>query len=132
MQIRRLLRQTASQADAPDNRRGWGIVNADAAIRAAERMARAHPPSALQIDDLHPNPASTQITLPVRVPATTARVHLSIQSPLGPTVATETHSVEPGPNWLSMNVADLPPGLYWYRVRGSDRVHTGTVSIVRE
>jgi subtilisin family serine protease len=43
MQVRRLLRRTASQAHTPDSLRGWGVVDADAAIRAAERQARRSP-----------------------------------------------------------------------------------------
>jgi subtilisin family serine protease len=131
MDIRRLLRRTASQANAPDNRMGWGVVNADAAIRAAERRARAHPPPALQIEDLYPNPAAHQITLPVRVPDDVGQVDLSLLSPMGHPVASKTYTVEPGPNWLTMNVGTLPPGLYWYRVHAPDRTYSGTVAVRR-
>jgi hypothetical protein len=110
---------------------GWGVVNADAAIRAAERRARAHPPPALQIEDLYPNPAAHQITLPVRVPTDVAQVDLSLLSPMGHPVASKTYTVEPGPNWLTMNVGTLPPGLYWYRVHAPDRTYSGTVAVRR-
>jgi len=127
IQVRTLLRQTASQADNPDNRRGWGVVNADAAIRAAERRARAHPPTMLQVETPYRNARSTQLTIPVRVPAATSTVHLSLHTPLGQTVVSKQFAVQPGPNWLTVPTGSLSPGLHWYRLRGPDRIHTGTV-----
>ena len=129
IEVRRLLRQTASQADAPDNKMGWGIVNADAAIRAAERRARANPPEALRAGPIFPNPAVSQLTLPVKAPASTDRVTLSLQTPLGRTVASQSFSVHPGPNWLTMDVRSLPAGLYWYRLQDNHTSHTGTLSL---
>jgi len=126
--VRTLLRQTASQANAPDNRMGWGVVNADAAIRTAERRARAHPPDTLKVEPAAPNPASTQLTIPVRVPASTSVLHLSLHTPLGQTVASKRYDVRPGPNWLTIPLPALPPGLYWYRLRGKNDVKTGTVN----
>jgi subtilisin family serine protease len=129
IEVRRLLRQTASQADAPDNRMGWGVVNADAAIRAAERRARANPPEALRTDRIFLNPAATHLTLPIRAPASADRVTLSLQTPLGRPVASQSFSVRPGPNWLTMDVQSLPAGLYWYRIQDNQTTHTGTVSL---
>jgi len=127
MQVRHLLRKTASQADNPDNQRGWGVVNADAAVRAAERRARARPPATLQIEKPYPNSTSTNLTIPIRAPATTSTVHLSLHTPLGQTVASKQYEVRPGPNWLTLPTDSLAAGLYWYRVQGDRRVHTGTV-----
>ena len=129
IEVRRLLRRTASQAAAPDNRLGWGVVNADAAIRAAERQARTTPPEALRIEDLYPNPASDRITFSVQAPRTPTPVTLTLHTPLGRSVATKQFPVRPGPNWLSMNVQSLPSGLYWYRLEGTQTVASGTVAI---
>jgi subtilisin family serine protease len=129
--VRRLLRQTASRAETPNNRMGWGVVNADAAVRAAERLARAHPPPALAVGAPYPTPAAAQLTVPVRVPASTSTLRLSLTSPLGRTVAAETFAVSPGPNWLTMAVESVPPGLYRYRLDGGRRLHTGIVSVER-
>lgn len=131
IEVRTLLRQTASQADDPDNRKGWGMVDADAAIRAAERRARATPPATLQVEDLYPNPASTRITVPIRTPDNTRQVRLTLQSPMGQTVAAEAYAVRPGPNWLTMDVTTLPPGLYWYRLESPHGTDTGSLSILR-
>ena len=129
--VRALLRRTASQADAPDNQRGWGIVDAEAALRAAERRARAAPPAALRVEAPYPTPAADQVTVPVRVPSSTASVRLTLTSPLGRVAAAETFSVRPGPNWLTLDVSSVPPGLYHYRVQGRHRISGGPLVVDR-
>ncbi len=131
IEVRRLLRHTASQSDAPDNRIGWGIVNANAATRAAERRARKNPPPSLVIEAPYPNPASAKTTIPVRVPSHTDTLHLTLTSPLGQIHTRETYGVRPGPNWLSLNLSSIPSGLYHYRLRGAHQVYRGTLSIDR-
>jgi len=129
IEVRRLLRQTASQSDAPDDQMGWGIVNAERAVRAAERRARAHPPSALQVESPVLESDGSSLTVPVRVPAGVDRLDLTLTSPLGQTEARIRAPVRPGPNWLSLSLPPTAAGLYFYRVRGARTVETGTVSI---
>lgn len=131
IEVRALLRRTASQADNPDNRKGWGIVDAHAALRAAERRARTTPPSTLSVAAPYPNPASTQLTVPVHVPAATDSLTLILESPLGRRAHTKTVAVRPGPNWITMETRSLSPGLYIYRLRGTRRTKTGTVAVRR-
>ena len=131
VEVRTLLRRTASQADAPDNRLGWGIVDAAAAVDAAERRARRSPVSTLSVDSPYPNPASDQVTVPVRVPGSTTTIALVLRRPSGEVVAERTYAVRPGPNWLTFDVSDVPPGLYHYRVRGEQHLHSGTLGIDR-
>lgn len=130
-EVRRLLRQTASQSEAPDNEVGWGIVDADAAMRAAEHAARATPPSTLQVEAPYPDPVSERLTIPVRVPTRTGSVRFSLHRPDGHTVLREQRAVRPGPNWLTIDVQSSPVGLYVYRIAGAERIHTGTVAILR-
>ncbi|MEF8938485.1 MAG: S8 family serine peptidase [Salinivenus sp.] len=130
-EVRTLLRRTASRADRPDNRRGWGVVDAEAALKAAERRARAAPPATLRAKTPAPNPAADQVTVPVRVPRHTASVRLELTSPLGRTVAAERFSVRPGPNWLTLDVSSVPPGLYRYRVQGRRQLRGGSLAIDR-
>lgn len=129
MEVRRLLRHTASQANNPDNRRGWGIVNADAAVRAAERRARATPPSALTVEEPYIDAAETKLTIPVHVPARTSTVRVSLHSTMGREVMGREMPVHPGPNWLPVDLHSFPSGLFYYRVRGEREVHTGTVAL---
>jgi len=130
-EVRTLLRRTASQADAPDNRVGWGIVDAAAAVDAAERQARRSPVSTLSVALPYPNPASDQVTVPVRVPSSTTSIDLVLLHPGGEVVAERTYAVRPGPNWLTYDVSDVPPGLYHYRVRGEQHLHSGTLGVDR-
>jgi subtilisin family serine protease len=129
-EVRHLLRRTASQADRPDNRKGWGVVNADAAIRAAERRARATPPPSMIVEPPYPAPADSQLTVPIRVPHRTSTVTLSLTTPLGEPVAQRTYPVEPGPNWLSVRLQTVPPGLYVYHLRHRGGQHTGTIAVI--
>ncbi len=129
MTVRRFLRQTASQSQNPDNRMGWGIVNAEAAIRAAERHARATPPSTLTVDAPYPNPASSQLTIPVRAPAHTSSVRITLSAFPGYTTVDRTVAVRPGPNWITLDLSETPSGLYVYRVQGTRRLHSGTVAL---
>lgn len=129
MEVRRLLRQTASQAQRPDNERGWGIVNADAAVRAAERRARAAPSPSLVVESPYPAPADSQLTVPIRAPRA-GPATLSFLSPLGTVATRRTLRVQPGPNWVTLDLRAVPTGLYLYRVRLGNEQQTGTVAVV--
>jgi subtilisin family serine protease len=129
MTMRRFLRETASQAHNPDNRLGWGIVNAEAAVRAAERHARATPPASLTVEAPYPSPASTTLTIPVRAPAHTSSVRVTLSTPIGRTILDRTVAVRPGPNWITLDLSGRPSGLYAYRVQGTRRLHSGTVAL---
>ena len=117
MQVRRLLRQSASQAHTPDTSRGWGIVNADAAIRAAEWQARRSPPSALRVSAPYRRVASSALVVPVTAPARTAALRVSLVTPTGRRVHHVERVGHPGPNRIALDIGNLPPGLYRYEVR---------------
>lgn len=129
IQVRRLLRQTASQANNPDNRLGWGIVDANAAVRAAERRARASPPAELLVEESYTTGDDTQLTIPVRVPTHTSQLHASLHSPLGEEILATDFSVRPGPNRLPMDLSELSSGVYFYRLEGARQIRTGKIMI---
>jgi len=131
MQVRRILRQTASQPSTPDDRMGWGIVNADAAVRAAERQARSRPPSDLQVSGPAPTPASDRVTFSLRAPETSDSVDIALFDVLGRRVQTVQRSLQPGPNTVQISVSDLAPGVYPYRLRSGSIVTTGKIVVVR-
>jgi len=129
MQIRRVLRQTASQAEHPDTTRGWGIVNANAAIRTAEWIARANPPASLHVSTPY-REAETTLTIPVSAPARTGALQLSLHTPRGRRVRHVERYAHPGPNRLTLSVGSLPPGIYRYQVRTpAGHRRSGTVSL---
>ncbi|MFB6273190.1 MAG: S8 family serine peptidase [Salinibacter sp.] len=130
MQVRRLLRQTASQAHAPDTTRGWGIVNADAAIRIAEWRARTTPPSALQVSAPYRPVSSSSLVVPVAAPPHTSTLRIALHTPLGRRVRRIKRAAHPGPNRLRVDAQSLPPGRYRVVVTtdAGDRA-TGRVTI---
>lgn len=131
MQVRRLLRTTADQSERPDNTRGWGLLDADAAVRAAEHQARLSPPPALVVRSPAPNPARTETTFAIDVPRGTSSLDVSLFDVLGRRVVHDVRSVQPGPNRLTLSVDGLPPGVYLYRLHGAERVATGKLVILR-
>jgi hypothetical protein len=58
-------------------------------------------------------------------------VRLTLTSPLGRVAAAETYSVRPGPNWLTLDVSSVPPGLYRYRLQGRHRLVGGSLLVDR-
>ena len=130
IQVRRVLRQTASQAHAPDTTRGWGIVNADAAVRTAEWRARRSPPSTLHVSRPDRDVGASSLMLPVSAPAHTSTLRATLTTPSGQQVRRTTQGAHPGPNRLSLDVQAVPPGVYRYVVTSDsgDRV-TGRVTI---
>ncbi|MEF8815198.1 MAG: S8 family serine peptidase [Salinibacter sp.] len=128
MQVRRLLRRTASQAHAPDSTRGWGIVNAEAAVRHAEWKARRSPPHTLQGSAPHSPPNAHALVLPVSAPAQTATLQATLRTPLGKPVRHIERVGHPGPNRLVLDVDGLAPGRYRYVVT-TDQGHEATGSV---
>ena len=131
MQIRTLLRQTADQSTSPDNKRGWGILNADAAVHAATHDARRMPPAELTVRPPRPSPARSSTTFTLQAPDGLSQVDLSLYDLLGRRVHHRTVRVLPGPNRISLSVASLPPGLYLYRLKGTDHIATGKLVVLR-
>lgn len=130
MQVRQLLRQTASQSHAPDTSRGWGVVNADAAVRAAEWHARRSPPSSLEVSAPYSPIASADLIVPVTAPAQTSTLRVSFATPAGRPVHRVKRIGHPGPNWIAVDPQHLSPGLYRYQVH-TDTGHraSGRVTI---
>ena len=116
IEVRRLLRQTAAQAHAPDTTRGWGLVNAEAAVRSAEWQARQTPPSALQVSAPYRAVADSSLVVPVSAPAHTSTLRVSLVTPLGQRVHHAKRAGHPGPSRIALDVSSLPPGRYRYVV----------------
>ncbi len=106
IQVRDILRATASQASAPDNRLGWGIVNADAAVArglAAVDAARADRPG-----DLGAHVASNGSAAPALVFDRASAVEVA--DVLGRVVRREASAMRVG-------LDGLAPGLYTFAAR---------------
>ncbi len=120
-EVRALLRQTASQADAPDTSLGWGIVDADAAVRAAALLGgRATPGIAVVV---LPDPGGPRQTFVVRGEAD--RATLTVFDALGRRVATPFAGTLSGVTRVSFD-ADLPSGLYLFALTTAQGRVSGT------
>ncbi|MFQ5569129.1 MAG: S8 family peptidase [Rhodothermales bacterium] len=146
MEILGILRATASQADAPDNRLGWGIINADAAVQEAERCRNAtiqcaRPtgvdeeatiPSSYEVLPPYPNPFSEQTVFEVQAPAGAGMVRMSVYNLLGQRVGVPFEGpLHPGLNRIVFESGTLPAGLYLYSLQGDRVSMSGTMILVR-
>ena len=131
MDVRSLLRRTASQAHAPDTTLGWGIVNADAAVRAAERRARQAPPTTTLLQPPSPNPARTRTTFVLRAPSDAEQATITVYDVLGRRALKRRFPLQPGPNRLTLPLDVLSAGLYVYRIRTADHLSTGKLVVMR-
>jgi subtilisin family serine protease len=130
IEVRKILRQTAAQAHAPDTTRGWGIVNAETAVRTAEWLARQSAPPVLDVAPPYRSVADSSLVVPVSAPPHTAALRASLTTPLGHEVRHMKRAAHPGPNWIPLDVSSLPPGRYRYTVE-TDTGHriTGAVTL---
>jgi hypothetical protein len=133
--VRNILRWTASQSQNPDNRLGWGIVNADAAIRAAEQTSTgtdaSETPDAFGVTAAFPNPAAHRTTVAATL-KTAAPVRLTLYNLLGQRVATPFDGMlSAGTHRLEIDLSGLPAGPYVYRLAYAGHAAAGTVIVVR-
>ena len=109
--VREALRSTASQAAAPDNALGWGVVDAVAALAAA--TATDPVPDEEPVWTLVPTVARAGRTLTLGVGDADAGT-VDLVDALGRRVA--TWAVPAGAARVAVVVPDLPPGAYFVRV----------------
>ncbi len=123
--VRDLLRRTASQPNAPDNERGWGVVNAAAAVQ--EALALASEEDGPAVFDEGPVSVPNYVlrrgtrTLTVELTGAPAPDRITIYDVLGHRVATLAplgHSVRDGRTQVRLALPALSSGLYFYRLTG--------------
>ena len=133
-----IITSTASQAGAPDNRLGWGIINADSAIHVAEsiRLSADDNAAPVEVDVTvhapYPNPFtnSTRLVVDLANPASDAQ--LMIYNLIGQEVARPwAGRLNAGHHDLEVSAGQLPPGMYLYVFRTERSRATGTVVLVR-
>ena len=137
IEVRDILRETASQADNPDNFLGWGIIDADAAIRRAEDLITAAEdeatiPEGFTVRAPYPNPFTNETVFEVQAPAQAGFARMSIYNLLGQRVGVPFEGVlNPGTNTIVFRAASLPAGVYLYRFEGDTVSHAGTMVLIR-
>ncbi len=123
IQVRDVLRATASQPDAPDNERGWGVVNAGAAVQQAIALATEDPGASPPVEAfLYPTLVPRDhrvVTMKLAGTEAPARVTLRLYDVLGRRIA----MLYEGPPRLAPVTLALPSlsaGVYFYRFTGDD------------
>lgn len=136
IQVRDILRETASQATTPDNSLGWGIVDADAAIKQAEAMATGtdsnEAPLATVAISVFPNPFNERTTFEINRGDLPTHVRLEIYDILGRRVAVPFDgNLSTGPERIAFDAGALPSGVYIYKLNGSAISKRGTLVLER-
>ena len=137
VEVQQALKATASQADAPDNLLGWGIIDAAAALDYIDSVSgfaeKEIVPQSAYLAQNYPNPfgrgqgakapRSTVIPFRLRIPA---QVELAVFNTLGQRVKTLVLGARlAGSYRVTFDAADLASGIYIYRLttdRGFSRV----------
>ena len=127
VQVRQILRETASQANAPDNRLGWGVIDANAAVTRALALvsspADARPPAvSVRVGR---SALTGEMLLFVRG---SGAVHVAVYDVLGRPAA-DLFDGTLGPAEARLALPRLAPGVYLYRATTADGVAGGTVVV---
>lgn len=121
-EVRELLRNTASQAAAPDTLLGWGIVNAAAAIQGAvvlDREPTDAPTAGFTLSAPYPNPVAGQATVAFTAARPGTPVRLRVYDVLGRQVAEVFNGIaQTDPRTVQLPAQTWPPGLYLVRLEG--------------
>ncbi len=134
-EVWRILTSTASQSDAPDNNLGYGIVNANAAIQAAEafvvnRSGEELPATnKLIIHSPFPNPFNDMIHFTIESFEPISHAQLKIYDVLGREIAVVYEGpVSTGGFPVQFDGHHLTPGVYAYTLEFEGRTQSGTVT----
>ncbi len=148
IEAREILKATSSQWDRPDNLLGWGIVDADAAIREAERCANpgvvcvtpttlnaeetATLPEVLELVAPYPNPFSESAVFTVNAARHVSRATLSIYDVLGRRVAVPfSGPLHGGVQEIVFEAQALPRGLYVYALEADGATQSGKILLMQ-
>lgn len=123
IEVRDLLRQTASQAAAPDTVLGWGIVDAGAAVALARATAVEEDAPAAPRWRLAPSVVRAGGVLAVETPEPAA---LEVYDVVGRRVA----RLEAGAPRRTLTVPALPAGVYFVRPLGDRPLPALRIAVV--
>lgn len=132
MEVRDILRQTASQAENPDSALGWGIVDAAAAVQIAIDLGADEIPSSEALEvQAYPNPATDYVFIDINARAL-HRQSVRVYDVLGRSVDLQALNVRyPSLNLVSLETASLPGGVYFYTIDADAMRAGGTFVVVR-
>ncbi|MCB2198439.1 S8 family peptidase [bacterium] len=129
------LKNTASQADNPDNEIGWGIVDGVAAMNAVLADLAVNPeerdvPAAFQLGGVFPNPTNAAAVLNLSL-NNSGSVQLALYDLLGRQVAIKSHTLSAGKQQLAVPLHGLPSGTYLLEVKSEGTSQTRRVTLLK-
>ena len=133
-EVQEALKQTASQADSPDNYLGWGIIDVEAALDHIETVSIMEKKNSRMPDNLfllqnYPNPfnASTKIQYLLK---NSSMVELQVFDMNGRMVLTSGAKLKQGGQLLTemINLNNNASGVYFYKLLARDLVE-GRVTV---
>ena len=132
IEIREILRNTASQANSPNDFLGWGIIDAEAAVNEARTRSvstpdepRIHP---LTMTPPYPNPFVDRTTLTINNEGPSVPARLVVFNALGQAVYAPFEGLlTAGNHRISIDLSQQASGLYFYRLETNGGVQSGTL-----
>lgn len=133
MDVRSVLRSTAHKAANPDNKLGWGVINAKAAVEAARITGtssdRDEIPSGSVAVQLYPNPSNGHAVLTMDIADARHDVQIAVMDVLGREVLRANPVTSGSTVTANLDVRDLPSGTYYVRVKADRLEETRTLVV---
>ncbi|MEJ2049522.1 MAG: S8 family peptidase [Calditrichota bacterium] len=133
MDIINALKNTASQAQNPNNEYGWGIINAYQAAFYPTDITKEEEPIVVgyQLSTNYPNPFNSQTRIGFFLPSA-QRVILRVYDVLGKEVKTVLDDKLPeGHHTFHFDAGSLPSGIYYYRITAGAYSATHKMILIR-
>ncbi|MGA7306954.1 MAG: S8 family peptidase [Rhodothermales bacterium] len=120
--VRTILRATASQASNPDNKLGWGVINSQAAVSLSkvaitgtetEGLPEGSPSIAV-----YPNPAADESVVSVDSPPERGDIRIALYDVLGREVVEARPARAGQAVTATLTVRNLPAGTYFVSISG--------------
>lgn len=132
--VRDILRSTASQATNPDNSLGYGVIDAAAAVAAAlahPTSVDAESPDQFAISAPYPNPATTELTITIR--SSSARtIRIDVFDSLGRLVGSPIESsIGNGVTTVRLPTTHLASGVYHFTAKSPEWTESRTFTVMR-
>lgn len=132
VEIASILKQTASQANNPDNELGWGIVDASAAVQVAVDLGDEDLPAPVALEaEAYPNPATDYLFIDIKSPPThppAVIVYDVLGRKMGPG---EIQIRSTSRDLISITTSRLPAGVYFFTVESDSGRTSGTFIVAR-
>ena len=134
MQIREILRNTASQPNSPDRLMGWGIMNALSAINGVPSSIedpRTGTPAEFLLISNYPNPFNPSTTINFSLP-TEKFLTVNLFSTTGSLVKEVTKGTFPsGDSKIMLDGSGLSSGIYILVVDSGDKIYSHKLSLLK-